>query len=168
MSGQTEHNKHERHRRLVSRLREQAEDVRRLTSGLTEDQMAERTAPDRWSLKELVCHLYRIQQVFTSRIETVLSEENPAIVSYEPEGDTEFGKVAVRPAAESLGNFLADRDRLTTRLERLTPAEWHRKGTHPEFPHYDIHFQVEYMAHHEAHHLYQIFQRRIPLGKMPH
>ena len=54
------------------------------------------------------------------------------------------------------------------RFHPLTPAEWHRKARHPQFPHYDLHFQVEYMAHHEAHHIYQLFQRRVPFGKLPH
>jgi hypothetical protein len=40
----------------------------------------------------------------------------------------------------------------------------HRAGRHPEFDHYDVHFQVEYMAHH----IYQMFQRRAPFGQMPH
>ena len=54
------------------------------------------------------------------------------------------------------------------KLDGLTPSEWHRKAKHPQFPHYDLHFQVEYMAHHEAHHIYQLFQRRVPFGKLPH
>jgi hypothetical protein len=31
-----------------------------------------------------------------------------------------------------------------------------------------VHFCVEYLTHHEAHHLYQMFQRRAPLGVIPH
>ena len=98
----------------------------------------------------------------------MLGQDNPAIVSYEPEGDAEFNKMADRPANQTLADFLSARDRLVTRLENLPPPEWHRKGSHPEFPNYDVHFQVEYMVHHEAHHLYQMFQRRAPLGKLPH
>ena len=73
-----------------------------------------------------------------------------------------------KPGADTLAAFLAHRERFKDRLEKLSPAEWHRSGQHPQFPHYDVHFQVEYMAHHEAHHIYQMFQRRLPLGKMPH
>jgi len=29
-------------------------------------------------------------------------------------------------------------------------------------------FCIEYMAHHEAHHIYQIYQRRSPFGPLPH
>jgi len=73
-----------------------------------------------------------------------------------------------KPGAETLAAFLAHRGHFTDSLEKLSPAEWHRSGQHPQFPNYDVHFQVEYMMHHEAHHIYQMFQRRLPLGKMPH
>jgi len=88
--------------------------------------------------------------------------------SHHPEGDTELEKFVAKPAKESLASFLENRERLVGRLSELTPAEWHRGGRHPEFPFYDVHFQVEYMTHHEAHHIYQMFQRRVPLGALPH
>jgi hypothetical protein len=160
--------KHEAHRRIVARLRQQADDIRRITSGLDEESMARRVVADKWSQKELLCHLWRVQQVFEGRIDGMLAEDNPAIAPYEPDGDAEFDRLVARPAAESLAAFLADRERATARLETLSPALWHRPGRHPEFAHYDVHFQVEYMAHHEAHHIYQMFQRRVPLGRMPH
>jgi hypothetical protein len=73
-----------------------------------------------------------------------------------------------RPSRNSLAAFLQSREKFADRLEKLSPAEWHRTGRHPEYPHYDVHFQIEYMVHHEAHHIYQMYQRRAPLGKMPH
>ena len=160
--------KHEAHRRLVARLRLQAEDVRRLASELDEESLARRLKPAQWSLKELVCHLWRVQQIFEGRIEAMLGEESPAITPYDPEGDAEFAGLVAQPAAASLASFLEARSRLAARLEALSPADWHRPGRHPDFPHYDVHFQVEYMVHHEAHHIYQIYQRRAPLGKLPH
>ena len=160
--------KHDAHRRLVERLRQQARDVHRLASGLEEQQIAQRTVPEKWSVKELVCHLRRVQNVFEERMEAMLAEDNPALASYEPEGDSEFDKLAAEPGERALAGFLEDRERFLARLEELTPAQWHRAGRHPAFPNYDVHFQTEYLAHHEAHHIYQMFERRIPLGKMPH
>ncbi len=164
----THSDKHEAHRRLVERLRQQAEDVSRITAGLDEASLAQRTIPSKWSLKELVCHLHRIQQVFEGRVGLMLAQENPEIVSYEPDGDTDFEKMLSQPSKSALAAFLEGRERLAARLEDLSPAEWHRLGRHPEFPNFDVHFQVEYMGHHEAHHIYQMFQRRVPFGKMPH
>lgn len=158
----------EAHSRLVRRLEEQAADVRRLSAELGEDDLARRTVPDKWSLKELVCHLWRVQQVFLARLEAMLSEDEPALASYQPEGDAEFERMARGAAAECLQAFESDRERLIERLQDLTPAEWRRRGRHPEYPSYDVRFLVEYLAHHEAHHVYQMFQRRAPLGSIPH
>jgi hypothetical protein len=164
----THSDKHEAHRRLVARLRQEAQDVSRITAGLDEASLARRSIPNKWSLKELVCHLHRVQQVFEGRIDSMLAQENPDIVRYDPEDDAEFEKMVSQPGIGALAVFLESRERLAARLEDLSPAEWHRPGRHPDFPHFDVHFQVEYMGHHEAHHIYQMFQRRAPLGKMPH
>ena len=162
------HSKHEAHLGLVARLRQGAEDVRHIVSGLDQAALAKRTVPDKWSLHELVCHLHRVQQVFETRLDAMLSHDNPSITSYNPEGDQEFERMTARPAADALSRFLADRERFIQRLEKFQPAEWHRPGRHPDFANFDVHFQIEYMGHHEAHHIYQMFQRRVPLGKLPH
>jgi hypothetical protein len=164
----THSDKHAAHGRLVARLRQQADDVGRLTAGLDETSLAQRIAPDKWSLKELVCHLHRLQDIFEGRVEAMVTGENPSITSYMPDGDLEFEKILSRPAKDSIAAFLKSRQRLAGHWEELSPAEWHRPGRHPDFPHYDVHFQVEYMVHHEAHHIYQMYQRRVPFGKLPH
>jgi len=151
--------------RILSRLRQQTEDVRRLTAGLDEQALARRVFPDKWSLKELVAHLHRVQQVFEGRVDAMLKRDNPEIEPYEPEGDSLFETMAARPASAVLSAFFGDRERLLRRLEPLGPESWSRRGTHPEFPDYGVLFQVEYMAHHEAHHIYQMFQRRAQLAK---
>jgi hypothetical protein len=73
-----------------------------------------------------------------------------------------------RPGADTLADFLRERTLLAARLQALAPAEWHRPGRHPEYANYDAHFAVEYLARHEAHHLSQMLQRRVPFGKLPH
>jgi len=164
----THSDKHEAHRRLVSRLRQQAEEVQRIAAGLDDASLSKRSTPDKWSLHELICHLDRVQQIFEQRIESMLAQDNPAIQSYDPEGDVTFQQMVQHPPQDALSAFLASREKFAGRIEKLSPAEWHRPGRHPDFPHYDVHFQVEYMGHHEAHHIYQMFQRRAPFGKMPH
>jgi hypothetical protein len=160
--------KHAVHLALVQRLRTQAAEIQRLTAGLDESALATRTVPDKWSMKELICHFRRMEEIFSDRFARMLAEET-TIVPYEnPDADDAFIALTKRPAAEVLDEFLREREALCRILDGLTPAEWHRKAKHPQFPHYDLHFQVEYMAHHEAHHIYQLFQRRVPLGKLPH
>ena len=73
-----------------------------------------------------------------------------------------------KSSAELLKMFEAGRRRIVAKLMDLSPEEWHRPGTHPDYPSYDVHFCIEYMAHHEAHHIYQMFERRAAFAPTPH
>lgn len=155
------------HARVVQRLRDQADDVRRLVAGLDEESLSKRTIPEKWSLKELVCHVLKVQQVFSERLERMLAEENPSVTSYTADNDPGFPRMAALPSGETITAYLAERERYLDRLEDLSPGQWHRTAQHPEFPNYDVHFQTDYLAHHEAHHIYQMLQRRASFGKLP-
>jgi hypothetical protein len=168
MTDHTHHDKHQTHLYLVRRLHDQIKDVERLTRGLDERQLATRTVPDTWCLKELVCHLLGVQRVFAGRIERMLTEDRPSVEKYEVDEDPEFGPLVSAPLDATLATLKRERDALISRLETLSPADWHRAGQHPEFPNFDVHVQVEHMVHHEAHHIYQMLQRRTPLGRIPH
>lgn len=155
------------HHRLIERLKSSAEEVRRLCMDLDEATVAKRTVPDKWSVKEILAHMARVQEVFEQRLDAMLAAEGAPIVSYMPEGDPEFPAIARRSAAELWKWYEDTRNRIVEKLARLSPADWHRKGSHPEYPAYDVHFAMEYLAHHEAHHAYQMFSRRPP-GATPH
>ena len=163
------HDKHAVHLAIVQRLRAQAAEVRRLTAGLDESSLATRSLPGKWSIKELVCHFHRMEAIFADRFSRMLTDDNAVIVPYNnPDEDPAFIELTERPTSEVLAEYLTGRETLCRRLEALSPAEWHRTASHPEFPRFDVHFQAEYMAHHEAHHIYQLFQRRVPFGRLPH
>ena len=160
--------KHAVHLALVQRLRAQAAEVQRLAAGLDEETLATRGVPGKWSMKELVCHCRRMESVFGERINRMLAEETTIVPYDNPDADEVFVALTNQPTVDVLAEYLGEREALCQKLERLTPAEWHRKARHPQFQHFDLHFQIEYMAHHEAHHIYQLFQRRVPFGKLPH
>jgi hypothetical protein len=150
----------ELHSRLVARLRDHADDLRRLTSGLDEEKLAHRPVPENWSLKELLCHLWRLQEVFEMRIEAMLTETNPVFAPYAQDNDPEFLEKMQNNSADLLEGLLSDREQLLALLDSLKPSDWRKHAIHPEYPHYDVQFAVEYLVHHEAHHIFQMFQRR--------
>jgi hypothetical protein len=155
-------------RRLLDRLHLQALDVHRLTKDLDEKQLARRVLPDRWSLKELACHIRRMQQVFVDdRLELMLTQESPPLVAYAPERDPRFASMLQQPAESAITGFLEERQALIARLAALTPEQWHRPGRHPTYREIDVCSLAEYLVHHEAHHVYQIFQRRALLAALP-
>jgi uncharacterized protein (TIGR03083 family) len=159
--------KHAAHSRLIARLADQKDEVRRLCMDLDEATASKRTVPGKWSVKELLAHLARVQEVFEKRLDAMLREDGARVATYDPERDVEFGDISKRPAADLWKWFEDTRARIIGKLEKLEASDWHRRGSHPEYPSYDIHFAMEYLAHHEAHHMYQMFQRRPP-GRVPH
>jgi hypothetical protein len=151
---------------LIGRLRQHADDVRRITTGLDDAALERRTVADKWSLVELVCHLLRVQDLFDERIAAMLERDEPAFESYAPENDHGFADfVASHRGTEAVSVFLTERRTFADRLDAFTPDQWRRRGRHPTFATFDVEFLVEYMLHHEAHHVYQMFMRRIPLGE---
>jgi uncharacterized damage-inducible protein DinB len=159
--------KHDAHARVIERLKASAEDVRRLCRDLDEDTMSTRTVAEKWSVKEILAHMARVQEVFEQRLDAILAKEGAPIMSYLPESDPDFAAIASKPADELWKWFEDTRLRIVGKLEKLAPADWHRKGSHPEYTAYDVHFAMEYLARHEAHHAYQMFLRR-PAGRTPH
>jgi hypothetical protein len=97
------------HQRLVERLRRHALDVVRMTRGLDERALSARSEQDSWSLKELVAHMRRVQQVFASRIETMLAQDNPALPSYSPDKDTEMRSMVDAEGQMLVEVFLRER-----------------------------------------------------------
>jgi hypothetical protein len=154
-------------RKLVARLHQHSEDIRRITANLDDAALGRRLNAAQWSVTELVCHVWRVQQLFEDRLDRMLGSEMPAFESYGPDGDPVFeALVASHGASRAVEAFRADRDQLVRRLDALTDAQWRRQGRHPTFATFDIEFLIEYMVHHEAHHVYQMFMRRLSLGRL--
>ena len=98
----------------------------------------------------------------------MLAAENPKLQSWNPDNDPPFEEMLRASSSAVVAGFLSARTAFVKRILALSPAEWHRPAQHPDFPNYDVHFMLEYLAHHEAHHLYQMYTRRSALGKIPH
>lgn len=149
-----------RRRRLTQALLDQADDISRITAGLDETSLAKRVEVGKWSLKELVAHLLRVQQVFEGRVVAMVTEDNPAVTPYDPDGDPAFAPLLDRQARELIVSFVTNRDLFVGQLMTFSDAEWQRAGRHPEIPGYNVETQVEHMVYHEAHHIYQMLNRR--------
>jgi hypothetical protein len=109
-----------------------------------------------------------MQEVFVSqRLDLMLEHDNPELPAYDPDGDPRFVDLTEQATSETIASYLEDRAQLVERLKRLTPEEWHRPGRHPVYAQGDVYSLAEYLAHHEAHHIYQMYQRRALLGPVP-
>ena len=115
-----------------------------------------RPMPGKWSAHEHACHLAEVHQLFFDRLELMLSEARPHIVSYNPDEALEEGALLSRDLDEELERFTRERKRLVERLKELTEQDWHRTAQHDEYDHYSVFIMFRHLALHDFLHAYRI------------
>jgi hypothetical protein len=115
-----------------------------------------RPAPKRWSAHEHACHLAHVHGLFFERLDTMLAEPAAVIRPYQPGDQDSDDMLLDMDLDSSLERFVADRARLIARLRELTPEEWSRTATHPEYRTYSVFIMFRHAALHDFLHGYRI------------
>ena len=115
-----------------------------------------RPAPRRWSAHEHACHLAHVHALFFDRLEHMLSAPAPVIQPYLP-GEQDADDFLLQMNLDAaLDQFVADRQRLVTRLETLSHADWARTAAHAEYRTYSVFIMFRHLALHDFLHAYRI------------
>jgi hypothetical protein len=120
------------------------------------DIVKRRPAPGEWSIHENACHLAEVHPLFFRRLDLMLAEDDPAIVSYDPGRDDPEDALLKLDLDDALRRFAHDRARLVERLRTLRPDEWARTARHEEYNSYSIFTMFRHLALHDFHHAYRI------------
>jgi hypothetical protein len=102
-----------------------------------------------------VHHLADSEMTSAIRLRLLVATDNPRIVGYDQE---QFARRLHydRPIEASLDAFKAARRTTADILERLTPADWSRGGTHTEHGPYTVETWLKIYAMHAHNHATQI------------
>jgi hypothetical protein len=145
--------------RLVERYRDGYAEVMRALEGIGPAELDARPGPGTWSPREIVHHLADSEMTSAIRLRRLIAEDTPLIVGYDQE---EYARRLYydRPIDASLEAFKAARASTVEVLERLTPEEWLRAGTHSESGTYAVERWLEIYAQHAHGHADQIRRAR--------
>lgn len=115
--------------------------------------------PGRWSVREIVHHLADSEMTAAVRLRLLIAQDRPTIQGYDQD---EFARRLYydRPYEASLELFRVARQSTAEILERLTPAEWVREGTHTEAGPYGVESWLKTYAEHAHKHARQILEAR--------
>jgi hypothetical protein len=136
---------------LVAQYKDGYRVVAEAVVGATDKDLDARPAPNKWSAREIVHHLADSEMTAAVRLRLLIGSANPNIVGYDQD---EFARRLHydRPIEASLEAFAAARRSTAELLDRLTEADWLRKGTHTEHGEYSVMRWLEiYAAHAHAH-----------------
>lgn len=126
--------------------------VREVPSAL----LKRRPAPGRWSAHEHACHLAHLHARISDRLDYMLRDPAPVIRPYLPGAQDPDDLLLRMDLDEALARYAADRERLVTRLETLTPVEWARAAEHGEYRAYSVFIMFRHLALHDFLHAYRI------------
>jgi hypothetical protein len=140
---------------LIAQYREGYAEVATALLKITDEELDRRPAPGKWSVREIVHHLGDSEMTAAVRLRLLLAQERPAIQAYDQE---EFARKLhyERPHESSLALFRYAREATAELLERLSPADWSREGTHSEIGAFGVEKWLEIYAPHAHKHAAQI------------
>jgi hypothetical protein len=128
-------------------------------AGAADNELDARPAPGKWSAREIVHHLADSEMTAAVRLRLLVATDRPPIAGYDQEA---FARNLYydRPIEASIEAFKSARRSTAELLERLTPAQWAREGTHTEHGRYTVERWLEIYSTHAHKHAEQILVAR--------
>lgn len=128
-----------------------------LLSKVTNDQADWKPEPKRWSLLEVVNHLYdEEREDFRKRIELVLNDAGDPWPPIDPEGWVVQRRYRKRDYHESLKNFLNEREQSLSWLNQLESPDWLATHRHPRLGPMSAELLLANWAAHDLFHIRQV------------
>jgi hypothetical protein len=116
----------------IQRLESGCESIRPLIVDVSDEQARWRPAPDKWSILEVVNHLYDEERLdFRARLNHILSGAPPPWPALDPQSWVVERRYNERDLTESLGKFLRERSESLAWLKGLSSPDWEATYNHP-------------------------------------
>ena len=127
-----------------------------LLSGLSEEELAHRPAPKKWSIQEIVAHLADDELVGGYRLRMILSSPGTTIEAFDQDRWAQTGRYDKIEVGRSLEMFRLLRESNLRLLRSLSAEEWNLFGVHAERGVESIRDIAMYFAGHDINHFKQI------------
>ncbi len=130
--------------------------LRESVDGLTGEELARRPAPDKWCIKEILCHLMDGEIIWVGRLKRIIAEDNPFLPSYDQDKFAAALYYTDLDTKSVLLTFGMLRSTTVDVLQRLPDEAWQRKGTHDTRGAVTLADMLAVMCGHDANHIKQI------------
>jgi uncharacterized damage-inducible protein DinB len=135
--------------------------LERLIRKMTARQAAAKPAPDKWSAKEIVCHLADCEVAYGLRYRMILSEPGPVLVAFDQDVWARHLRYQKQSLQRALDTFKILRAGHVAMFQSLSRAAWSRAGQHPAYGNLSLRQLVAHMVEHDGNHLAQV-ERLLP------
>jgi len=145
---------------LLERYRRGAALVAVAITGAAGSELDYSPGPDRWSVRQILCHLADAELVSAVRLRRILAEDEPQLPAFDGQAwarNLDYARRRIAQALETLRRTRAENYEL---LKDLPEAAWSRAGTQSEWGRLTLAGLLEREALHTEHHARQIRERR--------
>ncbi len=119
----------------MQQLRCSAAGIEHLTRTVNDDHARWRPSPGRWSILEVLAHLYlEEQEDFRPRLDTVLHHPGRDFAALDPEGSLAASNLNRLDLSELISKFIGEREKSLAWLATLQMPSWERVYEHPAGP----------------------------------
>ncbi len=130
--------------------------LEQLSRGVTAKRAAARPGPDKWSLKEIVCHLADCEIVYGFRYRKILAEPDAVLVPFDQNAWAENLHYREQPLKEALDGLSALRRRHIALLKVIPRRAWGKAGNHPHYGALTLRQIVIHLVDHDRNHVAQV------------
>lgn len=117
--------------RFLWNLRSLPNELQDLIGDLDEDTLRWRPIPDKWSIKEIMCHLRDMErEAYLARYQRMLGEENPFLPNVDQNRIAYESDYINQDAKAALAEFKHLREETIRTLDNAPAESWSRGGTH--------------------------------------
>ncbi len=118
---------------IIKKLEENASVFKSILKNIPEEQVRWKPSPEKWSLLEVINHLYdEEREDFRQRIKNILEDPLKEWASIDPVKWVTEREYDKREMKTSLNNFLAEREKSVAWLKSLTSPNWKAAYKHPK------------------------------------
>ncbi len=141
---------------LLQRLGNHLEEIKTLFEEVSEETLCHKESPKKWSLKELLGHLFDVELAFSYRLKKIMEEDDPSYPLFNQDIWVEIHEYNHWDSVLLADSLITLRRHLIFWLGQLNRDQWKRVGIHPEIGRQTVQSIVEYLTSHYEHHIQQI------------
>lgn len=117
--------------RLLWNLKSLPNEIEDLLAGLDEESLRWRPVPNKWSIKEIMCHLRDMERLaYLERYRRMFSQDNPLLPNVDQDRLAYESDYINQDAQSALREFKELRKTTVETLDAQSPDTWNRSGTH--------------------------------------
>jgi hypothetical protein len=141
---------------VLERFRRGGELLSTVTLGCAGTEADFKPSEDKWSVRQIVCHLSDTQIVIGMRLRLILAEDHPTLGAFDQEAWAKNLNYSVRKISQAIETFRRLRADDYELLKDLPPEAFERTGNHVERGVLTLGQMVEQQAQHVESHVRQI------------